>query len=50
MEEAVDEVLNLVQKANESVIVPKLEHEPSFNKGTIIENILLFNLFERCYR
>lgn len=34
VEEAVEEVLNLVQKANESVTVPKLEHEPSF-KGTI---------------
>lgn len=28
MEEAVEEVLSLVQKANESVTVPKLEHEP----------------------
>lgn len=29
VEEAVEEVLTLVQKANESVTIPKLEHEPS---------------------
>lgn len=29
MEEAVEEVLKLVQKANDSVIIPKLELEPS---------------------
>lgn len=37
VEEAVEEVLNLVQKANESVTIPKLEHEPSID-GTICVN------------
>lgn len=39
MEEAVEEVLYLVQKANEKVIIPKLEHQPSF-KGIITGNIV----------
>ncbi|XP_050432698.1 dynein axonemal heavy chain 5 [Adelges cooleyi] len=30
VEEAVEEVLNLVQQANEKVTIPKLTHEPSF--------------------
>lgn len=46
VEEAVEEVLNLVQKANNSVAVPKLEHEPSF-KGTIraLINYVQFTAF-----
>jgi len=43
VEEAVEEVLSLVQKANESVTIPRLEHEPSF-KHTIgtIRNTMLY--------
>lgn len=47
VEEAVEEVLSLVQKANESVKIPKLEHEPSF-KGTSVDLSWYFNvLFEQ---
>lgn len=45
VEEAVDEVLNLVQKANESVIVPKLEHESSLNKGKKVSIIMVFLIY-----
>jgi len=38
VEEAVEEVLSLVQKANDSVTIPKLEHKPSV-KGTEIRVI-----------